>query len=294
MTWDLLKAKTQKITVSLAKRFAEMEAAPGDRPLSERRLQVYERLIRAGSWRPCVWSEATCEETGGVYRVNGKHTSTLFTKLAEEFTDLYVTVESYACPTMEDVGRLYGTFDAQITSRTTSDINLAFASTVQELRTIPKAIINVCATGMALHGVQGERFKMYSSPCERAEALIEHPDFVIWVNELIGANKHRHMQRGGVVAAMFGSRDKCKRDSDLFWTAVRDETGQSPKCPDRLLSRWLLTTVVCPESGRTPASRKADIREFYVRCIHAWNAWRKGGEMAHLKYHATSKAPACV
>jgi len=150
MGWQLVTAKTQKITMPLAKSFADMEPAPGDRRLSENRLRVYERILRQGNWRPCVWSKATCEETGGVYRVNGKHTSVLFSRLAEEFPDCVVTVETYQCPTLEDVGRLYGTFDASITARTTRDINRAFSSTVAELADIPDRVIDICVTGIAV------------------------------------------------------------------------------------------------------------------------------------------------
>jgi hypothetical protein len=292
--WNLLSVKTRKITVALATEFAEMEAAPGDRPLSERRMQVYERLLREGSFRPCVWSTATCEETGGRYRVNGKHTSILFSRLANEFPDHYVNVETYACNTLEDVGRLYGTFDAQITSRTSSDINLAFASTVPELRGIPRHVLNVCVTGIALHLADGSRNRIYATPCQRAELLLEYPEFVLWTNDIISTRKHRHLQRGGVVGAMFATRSKCKRDAEKFWLAVRDETGTTPNCPDRLLSRWLLTTVVVPDSGRKVASKQADIREFYVRCLHAWNAWRKNVELGHLKYNPASKPPSLV
>ena len=43
---------------------------------SEMRLGVYEKVARAGGFRPVQWASADCDETGSTYRVNGKHTAT--------------------------------------------------------------------------------------------------------------------------------------------------------------------------------------------------------------------------
>lgn len=294
--WELVNAKTQKITAKLATEFSEMDAAPGDRRLSERRLQVYEKMVRSNNWRPCVWSRATCKETGGVYRVNGKHTSILFSTLAKEFPDCVVTVEDYRCDSLEDVGRLYGTFDASLTVRTSRDVNRAFAATVPELAKIPDRIVDICVTGICLHEVGGTPREMHKRPPqERSEVMLEHPEFVVWVSSLfVSGGRLKHLLRSGVAGAMYATYAKCKRDADVFWAAVRDETGESPKCPDRLLARWLLTVAVNDGSGgHLPKSKKADIREMYVRCLHAWNAFRRGAELQQIKYHAETKVPTC-
>lgn len=113
MSWKLIsRPKTQKVTKALAKQFAEMDAAPHDRPLSERRLQVYTRLLNEGQFRPVAWTLATCRETGGTYRINGKHTSVMLSNL-EDIPEFYVTIEEYSCDTLEDVARLYATVRQQ-------------------------------------------------------------------------------------------------------------------------------------------------------------------------------------
>ena len=94
--------------------------------------------------------------------------------------------------------------------------------------------------------------------------------------------------RGVVVAAMFGCWKKAKGAATEFWVAVRDETGSKPDCPDRKLSRFLLTTNV----QRSMTERKiVGQREMYVKCIHAWNAWRRK-ESTSLNYYANAKVPA--
>jgi hypothetical protein len=299
MPWELIDSKVQEMTKSLIREFSEMEPAPADRILSERRLQVYERLVRSMQFRPCVWAKVVCEETDTTYRVNGKHTAVLFSRLFDEFPDQQVVVEFYKCQTLEDVGRLYGTFDSSIVSRSSSDINKAFAATIQELANVPRKILDRCATGISI-GLSGCSFHAGTSgigtPPERAERLLEFPDFVLWVESMISdPTKFGHLCRVGVVAAMFSTYQKCKKDASIFWAAVREENGDKPNDPDRQLARWLLTTSVRSSSeGNIPKSRRADAREMYVRCIHCWNAWRRGEDLKIIKYHATLKPPALV
>lgn len=295
MTWSLVSAKAHKITVKLATEFMEMTAVPRERLLRERRMQVYERLIRNQQWRPCIWASVHCKETGETYRVNGQHTSRLFSVLAGEFTDLTVIIESYEADTLEDVGRLYGTFDSSQNSRTASDIFRAFASTIPELADLPRKIIDSCASGISVCRSGGNPNGVdFGIPQERAENLLDHPEFVQWVAEIItDTNKYRHLCRVGVVAGMFGSYLKAKKDATEFWLAVRDETGARPTCPDRQLARFLiLTSVRSMTEGKVPQSRKADTREFFVRVTHCWNAWRRSEELKLIKYHAHSKPPA--
>ncbi len=258
---------------------------------------VYERFIRSGQWRPCVWAKAVCKENGSTYRVNGKHTSTLLSTLSSEFTDLHVVIETYECETLEDIGRLYGTFDASINSRTASDINRAFSATVPELANLPKKIIDTSASGLALFAAGGVTSSVASlfSPTERAEMLLEHTDFVLWLYEVINdtSGKYQHFLRQGVVAAMRATYLRSKKDATEFWSLVRDEAGEKPTCPDRQLARWLLTTAVRPNSsGQGGHTKKADSREFYAVCVQMWNNWRKGEDVKLIKYYSSAKIPA--
>ena len=95
MSWKLVeKPVTFKVTKKLAREFAEMENCPHERPLSERRLMVYEKLLKAGNFRPVTWATALCKETGMMYRVNGHHISTMISGL-ENIPDFYVIIERY-------------------------------------------------------------------------------------------------------------------------------------------------------------------------------------------------------
>lgn len=301
MSWKLIdRPKTVKATKSLIKQFVEMTPAPHDRPLSERRIGVYEKLLAAGQFRPVTWASALCGETEDVYRVNGKHTSILLSRL-EKLPEFYVTVEEYECETLEDVAKLYATFDSNMQSRTARDIYLSFAATVPELANVSDKVIcaGIGGVGYQKHGQGLSNIQA----AERAEAVLDQPEFVLWLSDLLqGAPgiaetgsatrsklKVSHLYRQPVVAAMFASWQKAKAAATEFWSAVRDETGPVPTSPDRKIARWLVTSSLTMKANTRV--RKAGTRETYVKCLHAWNAWRKG-ESTNLNYHADAKVPA--
>lgn len=290
--WKVVSApKTVRVTRKLATDFAEMDPAPQDRPLSERRLQVYERIARSGGFRPVSWAKAHCTETGGLYRVNGKHTSTLLSGM-DPLPEIYATIEEYVCDTLEDVARLYGTYDSKLQSRTASDINASFAATVPEFADISRRVIDLCVSAVAYSKFLDQYTKLQSA--ERAELILDEIGFVWFVAGILSNTESKNFKplaRFTVVAAMYGSFHKAQAKSLEFWTAVRDESGPTPHTPDRKLARFLLTSS--PSGSSRVSKRKADSREFYVRSIHAWNAWRKG-EGTNLNYYKDAKIPAFV
>ena len=296
MSWKLIdRPMTVKVTKTLARKFAAMDPAPHDRPLSERRLQVYGRLITEGQFRPVTWASATCNETGGNYRVNGKHTSTLLAGL-EPIPDFYVTIEEYECDNLSDVAQLYSTFDSKMMSRTTADINASFAGTVKELVEVPRSIVNL-SVGALSYGEWGADAYAHQ-PAERAELMLDNVDAVLWLQKVLygaleGDKRARRMalERIGVAAAMIATYRKSRAAATEFWIAVRDETGSTPGLPDRKLAKFLSTIAVDKAGSRAKKVQVAGTREIYVKCLHAWNAWRCG-ETSNLNYFVDKPAPA--
>lgn len=302
MSWKLsTKPRTVKVNRKIANEFATMTAAPSDRNLSERRLQVYRKALQEGKFRPVCWASVYCEETNEIYRVNGKHTSTLLSSL-EEIPEFYAIIEEYECETLEDVQRLYATFDSKIQSRTARDIYTSFAAAVPELTNIRPYVIATAVSGMSMHLNVGHTNKM-SSAAERAELLFDHTDFVLWLSRIYSSGTSgvnttekrthsKHLQRQPVAAAMMGTWMKNHKAATEFWEAVRDETGVTPDTPDRKLARYLLTTGVDSGSGARRL-RPVTPREMYAKCLTAWNAWRKN-EPTNLRYHADKDVPKII
>lgn len=302
MAWKLKNyPKTQRITKKLAKEWAELEPVGVDRPLSETRLQVYRKMLAEGGFRPVNWAKVYINELGAWYRVNGKHTSNLFMGAdPPDGTELYAVIEEYECDTVEEAANLYATFDSRVQSRNSTDINRQFASVIPELKDFDTKLINLLVSSLAFDpsnpgggGGQGR------TVAEKAEALFDNVPKCLWVVETLGkrtvsgpADKFSYLWRVPVVAAMMRTWDKNRAEATTFWQAVRDETGAKPELPDRKLAKWLSSMRLQGASGASglPRRFKTLPREFYVKCITAWNAWR-AGEKTELKYYAGAKVP---
>lgn len=289
--------ETKKVTQTLAIKFRDMDPVPNDRDLKPRRVDAYRKMLVHGLFRPVHWAVAFCVETQGTYRVNGKHTSNLFAEYANLPQDVYAVIENYHCDTLDDVAKLYATFDSRTQVRTTNDINRAFAAVDPDLAELPTKIVNLCVAAVSYVRF-GERYASIAAQ-ERAECLCE-PDvklFASWLHDTLGANNEntRHMWRAAVCAAMYATFLKSRKACNEFWMAVRDGTGVSNKAPDRVLQRFLLSRGVAPNGGDKGKRRSSVVgtREMYVKCLHAWNAWRRD-TTTDLKYHAQGKIPAAV
>lgn len=289
--------ESEKVTQALAIKFRDMDPVPNDRPLNPKRVEAYRKMLAAGLFRPVQWATVYCNETQGTYRVNGKHTSNLFSEYENLPQTVHATIEHYHCDDLDDVARLYATFDSRTQLRTASDINRAFAAVDPELQEIPSRIVNMCVTAIA-YATYGETFHQKAA-AERAECLLEDANkvFIQWVFEVLSSytDSTRHMCRAPVVSAMHMTFQKSRKASSEFWLAVRDGTGRTPKTPDRVLHRFLLSKSIGSGGGKVRGGSKAicGSREMFVKCLHAWNAWRRC-TTTDLKYHAQAKIPAAV
>ena len=228
MGWSMIgKPQTLKADKALAERFAKMEPAGGDRTIRQWRVKAYATAIINGTFRTCEWASVKCKETGKTYRVNGKHTSNALCEMNGSFPkSLYVIVEEYECDTLEDVARLYSTFDSKKSVRSSGDINQSFAASIPALADMPRKIINLAVTGISLatYGISG--ISQIDADV-RASLLNDNANFVLWMYEVLGSpvRGNAHVMRGPVVAAMFKTYEKAKREAALFWSAVKDGSG---------------------------------------------------------------------
>lgn len=272
--WKLSeKPMTILVTRQIATEWAEMQAVPNERPLSKRRIEVYQRALEEGSFRPVVWAKCLCKQDRVTYRVNGHHTSAMLTGLGK-IPPFYATIESYTADDLDDIVKLHATFDSQMQNRTSSDIYRTFAGTIPELRELPQR--HVCSIVGGLAYAQWADSYYAHSPAERAELLLDQARFATWFHKLVTTPEHIGLLcRVPVAGAMFATYEKSQKDAAAFWTAVRDASGPTPELPDRQLSAWLSRFSVAKGKGAMAGARRAPTREFYARSIHAWNAWRR-------------------
>lgn len=294
--YDQDAPEIKRLTKKLAKEYATMEGCPGDRPLSERRLKGIIKTVTAGDFRTCDWASAYCEETDEVYRVNGKHTSNAFNQIytngnAAALSNVRIVITHYYLKTLEDLARLYATFDSRTSLRTVGDINKMFAAADEQLQTVSQRAINTCVSGIAMFTHQ---FKKYEeSPTQRAERMLDHIDFVLFYDEMQRTAKdsadRKMIYRSPVCAAMFATYKKAPQKALEFWTAVRDGSGIDPAQPDRVLNKFLMRTHLGKE--RKTFKERATSEEMYAKAIHCWNNWRRGRTVKHLKFKPEGPLP---
>ncbi|VTR92126.1 unnamed protein product [Gemmata massiliana] len=298
MVWTLNGVpEATYVTSELANNFANMEAAHTDRPLSDRRLEVYQRYLESGEFRPVVWAKAFCKETKKFYRVNGKHTSTLFSQLdLPRIPPLLAIVEEYVCDTLADVARLYNTYDSTVQGRSSGDINKAVSACIPSLDEVDGKFINLAVAALAFAedpttqgrfvGSSEDSTRHALTAPERAEVLNEHTDEVLWLYKLTGNKlKGSLLHRVPVAAAIVTTKRVDENAALEFWTAVRDRSGPSPDCQDRVLGEFLMTSKLKSDGNHS--------REFYCRCLSHWNYWRKG-EKKVVRYLMDSPIPQVV
>lgn len=283
--------KVVKVTHALANLYAEMQACPNDRPIRKAITTAIASAVNAGDFRSCSWASCFCKETGVEYRINGKHTSNVFASMNGTLPTVYVTIERYEADNLEDVAKLYATFDTRVSARTARDIYLAFAASDNRLATLPSSIIGLAATGLSFARWENGS-QVGHPPEERAGLLLDHPEFALFLHDILKGDC-RHIKRGPVAAAMSITFEKCKSASSDFWSLVRDESGPRNDTPDRVLAKYLRKKSINVGGGAKSSKDSVSTREVFVKCIHAWNAWRRGA-ISDLKYFSDAKTPVAV
>lgn len=296
--WERLEMKVVQLTHGLAKRFAEMTRFPNDRDLKPRLLERLRGIIDRGKFRTCEWASIIVD--GIEYRVNGKHTSHIFSQM-EVLPDVKVVVVKFRGETLNDAAELGASYDAAMSSKNGNDINRAFASAHEDLKNLPSHTLNAAVMGMSFAELENSYTDRL--PPDRAELMYEHVDFVVWVDGLfhgaggdgqVDFKDTRHIQRGSLVAAMFATWQKNKTEAMKFWLLVRDGNSPNHRSADRTLRDWLLRTSIGLGKGAAKNEKqKASLREMYCRARTAWNAWRRG-EPTSLRYYPDAPTPPLV
>lgn len=289
MPWQLIdKPSIIKLTRKVAQEWVDLPCLPQDRKLKDWRVAYYKTCYEGGTFRPPSWAKCLCEEDNVIYRMNGNHTAHMILSL-EEAPDLFVAIESYSCDLNADLPGLYATFDNRVQSRSNTDIVHVYAASHPALAVMPARVINLLASGIgfAVWGINS-----YSKQAsERAEAMLVNVDFCLWFFDNFAENQNSIIWRSPVTAAMMLTWQKNKKDALTFWLGVRNEDDPDPDAPTRVLARWLREWAVNHGRGTIRALRRqAQPREFFVKSIHAWNAWRKK-ESTTLRYYVDKDIP---
>jgi hypothetical protein len=283
----------RKATSELAKHFVQMASLPEDRPYREGIAILLEKALKAGQLRAPEWASVVVN--GIQYRINGKHTSILLSKLKPKDIpkDLRVVITKFFAKDFEEAARIYATYDSNTSARTQKEINHMFAASCPELTKVNRRTIDtaVAAIGNVIWSKHERRYKTVH---EKAALIIQHTEFLVWINKLFQGTTQgtRYMHRSPVNSVMFETYSKDKKAATEFWQGVRDGSSESNKTADRFLQRWLMT-VWMHRSSITP-KEIVDERKVWVCCVTSWNNWRRNIPMNSFKYYAKRDIPEAI
>ncbi len=277
--------KTVNLTRRLACQFAEMTAWKRDRSLKPSRLQYLGQQRASGLLRSVDW--ATAKLNGTIYRVNGQHTSHLFA-YSEVFPAGHkVTIGEFECDTEQDVATLWGTFDNPEQVRNLGELVSAYAAVYSELDGVP-------ATGIQ-RAIQGVHFYDNGAVSRnidrktRVDVINDEKvrEFILFSAPFV---KRRRLKRLSVVAAMYATWLNAPVKALEFWSQVHDEDHPDRNNGSRVLARFLRSNDVFFGRGASSTNTMWSARAFYVKSIHAWNAWNSGSSTS-LRYIESASLP---
>lgn len=272
------------LTRSFAKTFSEMPTYGGDRDreslTGKRRIQWLETKIEDGEFYSPVWS--TARLGGREYRVDGGHSSRMLTHLNGSFPQgLQVAIRRFDCRTEMDMAMLFDQFDHRRSLRDMKDKINAHKAIEPNLSDVSMSNLKILLAGLSycLSGCGEERSL---DEDERVRLLHEHQKFIKWGARFLSA----YTRRCGVIAAMYAMWRKNEWEAEVFWDEAINASNPDAISPTRRLNTFLMTSHADIRAGLNKWNQRA----MYVKCIHAWNAWKKGHQ-TDLKYHPRAPLP---
>jgi hypothetical protein len=214
--------------------------------------------------------------------VNGQHQ---LTAVMETSCEIDVVYQEYDCSTPEDVSELFRRFDNH-QARTLSDcLNPeAVALGIDWKRSIVRLVVTAAYLKENLAGL---------SKVKKVELLKKYIRPGNFVNHLLkDGTSCRHLLRGSVVRAILETYEKDKDCAEIFWANIRDGVNLNKDCPELRLRDYLKGVVVggAAYSDSVRCQNMSSSKEIYVKCIHAWNASRKG-KPTNLKFVPSAPVP---
>ena len=294
MTFTLDSTTVVPLTRKLAKHFAEMTPSTGERAFKQGRIEFLRMKLDEGVFHSPRWSFTNLN--GSPLRGNGQHSSKMLNALTPEewkklvHTDMKVIIDEYTCESEADLPELFNQFDPRGSVRSNLDLCMAHGAIHTELESASPTSLNLCIGGIAAWQsdfyAKGNRGIHRVTTEDKARLIHVHVDFVKWASSLITTD---YMKRMGVASAMFATFSVDQYESMQFWGSVVSEDAPKANHPTRILGSWLrdASSRSTNKHGHTLTPR-----HLCVKCIHAWNAFRNGGQFSSaFRYFKKSKVP---
>ena len=286
------KIEIVPLTMELAKHYNRMNTLKGDRDpdsyLGIKRQgylfgQLKAGLFHSPEWAYCILLAIRKNQKQKIFRINGGNSSRMLVNSGSYFPkDLKAIVIVFEAKTMDEILDLYEQWDNVISVRTERDIINSRIKYIEGLNDITPTIVKYSAKGIACH----LKLRNPKEKFDPIELIRPYAHFVKWSSNFINDRK---LKRPGVIGAMFNTYNFDIKDSIEFWSSVKNLSGPDLKYPPRTLGEFLKECIFTQGKYKN-SNQKWSQKAYYVKCLHAWNAWKKGNT-TNLHYHDGSPLP---
>ncbi len=290
----ILSQKRSLFTHEMANKFLTMANFDGERNLRDRHVIFIAEQMKKGLFRPEIVKLASCMclADGKEYRINGQHSSWSRLEVSEEeYPPEQIDVLKYEAATMQDVRRLYATFDRG-SPRTKSDTVIAYLAGTPQFAEVSPTLIKAIAEGFGFWKWESNHDRQRHSGDDVSFLLqTEYYDLTIKVLSFCDMQPKflsiPFMRKSSIVAAMFETFAVVQKASEEFWHGIKVGAGLPADDP-RLKLRTMLMTATAQKSAAATTDKKVMSSEtIYRNCITAFNYWRSGEPLKNLR--VTSK-----
>ena len=276
---EILSTDIQPLTKELAQKWANMDELPGDRDLNKRRLAHLRNVITNTTTAPFIWS---CAKIGKkTYRVNGKHTSWLFTegKLAIP-KGAVVFLTEFKCSSHKAMRDLYMSYDDPKIGKTLRDCDKMYSQSNPHLSEISISVVQPITSGIVASKCNRPENVGAVDFATRGSYMLSNVEFYLWYYKDVMLSKGiRHMLRPAAIMAAYRMWKKEPEKALEFWRDVSSGYG-GPGDPQRTLYEYL--GILKPRGAKVYDPKDKSIVQ-YSKCVFAWNAWLGGRRLSTLR-----------
>ncbi len=287
--FEIISRKTESVTPEKAAEWLLLNTFMSQRNLRAKHVNRLASSILSGNFTTGNIAFATNPPGTKRELMNGQHQLHAVIKTGQS---IIAHIETAVCPTMSDVSRYFSQFDVGAV-RSIGDIVKAEADAmgVEWGRRISSLLVG------AMEYINDDN--TYRTPnasttkFDRAGSLHKNMTEGNFLSEVFTGENAKMMIRVPVAVAAIMTLRVDPAAAKSFWSGLRMGINFSDKDPRRPLRDFLMATPI--SAGNIRSKGSASPREITVRCIHAWNAWRRNDSRVMLsKYHQENDVPKVI
>jgi hypothetical protein len=277
--------KVVKVTRDLVQHINGLQPWNGDRAIIPKIMLQLEQRHQRGLLHTFQWVTATVNSRTK-YRINGKHSTTFLLSLPSIPDQFRACVMEFNVANEQELATLWSQFDSAVSARNMRQRIKANLASIKPLKDMQPDFVQSVLGGIGYSMCSGNRMK----DTDAALCLLQKPEvqkFILWFHDLTSS---KTLTKAPVSAAIWDTYHADETDSKVFWEQVRDASKNTVSQPANRLSHFLAESRIEKNGHHSAGKQLVTLRAVYVKCLHAWNAYRNGS-VTDLKYHASAGIP---